>query len=127
VPIPWEADAPSYGFGPSDASWLPQPAAWAEYALDRQQGVPGSTWELYRSALALRRSYGLGGGTLVWPEPGRREPDVLAFRNGDLLVLTNFGATPAALPAGARVLLTSEPLDADGRVPGDVTVWAAVS
>ncbi|GAB3859556.1 hypothetical protein GCM10029963_60990 [Micromonospora andamanensis] len=25
VPIPWEADAPSYGFGPTDASWLPQP------------------------------------------------------------------------------------------------------
>ena len=41
VPIPWEADAPSYGFGPADASWLPQPAVWAEYALDRQRGVAG--------------------------------------------------------------------------------------
>ena len=38
VPIPWEADAPSYGFGPADASWLPQPPIWAEYALDRQRG-----------------------------------------------------------------------------------------
>ncbi|MBC7403188.1 MAG: glycoside hydrolase family 13 protein, partial [Microbacteriaceae bacterium] len=25
VPIPWEADAPSYGFGTSGKSWLPQP------------------------------------------------------------------------------------------------------
>ena len=52
VPIPWEADAPSYGFGPTDASWLPQPAVWAEYALDRQRGVPGSTYEMYRDGAA---------------------------------------------------------------------------
>ncbi|WP_030439760.1 glycoside hydrolase family 13 protein [Actinoplanes subtropicus] len=121
VPIPWEADAPSYGFGPSDRSWLPQPAVWAEYALDRQQGVPGSTWELYRAALASRRSHGLGSGTIAW----QQAPDhALAFRNGDVLVLTNFGAAPVDLPAGATVLLASEPLDADGRVPTDVTVWA---
>src|SRR4051812_29860409 len=124
VPIPWEADAPSYGFGPSDASWLPQPAAWAEYALDRQQGVPGSTWELYRAALAVRREFRLGTGTMAWEQPST--DDTLAFRNGDVLVLTNFGAEPVALPAGATVLLASEPLDADGRVPTDVTVWAAV-
>jgi alpha-glucosidase len=123
VPIPWEADAPSYGFGPSDASWLPQPASWAEYALDRQRDVPGSTWELYRAALELRRSHGLGSGTLAW-EPAVAD-DVLAFRVGDVLVLTNFGGSPVALPAGARVLLSSEPL-VDGQVPGDVTVWAAV-
>ncbi len=121
VPLPWEADAPSYGFGPSDASWLPQPATWAEYALDRQQGVAGSTWELYRSALALRREHGLGAGALVWADA---PADVLAFRNGDLLVCTNFGADPASLPVGARVLLSSEPLGDDGRVPADVTVWA---
>jgi alpha-glucosidase len=121
VPLPWEADAPSYGFGPSDASWLPQPAVWAEYALDRQQGVAGSTWELYRSALALRREHGLGAGPLAWQDA---PAGVLAFRTGDLLVLTNFGAEPAALPVGARVLLSSEPLAADGSVPTDVTVWA---
>jgi alpha-glucosidase len=122
VPIPWEADAPSYGFGPADASWLPQPPSWAEYALDRQRGVPGSTWELYRAALELRRTHALGRATLVWQET---PDDVLAFRSGDVLVLTNFGAEPVALPAGARVLLASEPVDADGRVPTDVTVWAA--
>ena len=123
VPIPWEADAPSYGFGPSDASWLPQPATWSEYALDRQRGVAGSTWELYRAALRLRRQHGLGAGAMAWQDA---PAGVLAFRNGDLLVLTNFGATPVALPAEARVLLSSEPLDAGGRVPGDVTVWAVL-
>jgi alpha-glucosidase len=121
VPIPWEADAPSYGFGPSDESWLPQPPEWAEYALDRQRGVSGSTYEMYRAALRLRREYGLGGNGLTWVEtPG----DVLAFRSGEVLVLTNFGSGPAELPVGARVLLSSEPLTGDGRVPTDVTVWA---
>ena len=41
VPIPWEADAPNYGFGPAGDPWLPQPAQWAELARDRQRGVPG--------------------------------------------------------------------------------------
>jgi alpha-glucosidase len=122
VPIPWEADAPSYGFGPADASWLPQPSVWSEYARDRQEGVPGSTYEMYRTALRLRREYRLGTGRLEWANP---EPDLLAFRNGELLVLTNFGDSPVELPVGRRVLLASEPLDADGRVPTDVTVWAA--
>jgi alpha-glucosidase len=121
VPIPWEADSPSYGFGPSDASWLPQPAVWAEYALDRQRGVPGSTYELYRSALRLRREHKLGSAGLVWVDT---PADVLAFRSGRLLVMTNFGDQPAELPVGTRVLLSSEPLDSDGRIPTDVTVWA---
>jgi alpha-glucosidase len=121
VPIPWEADAPSYGFGPSDASWLPQPAIWAEYALDRQRDVPGSTYELYRAALRLRREHGLGANEMTWLEtPG----EVLAFRSADVLVLTNFGEEPVALPDGSEVLLSSEPLTEDGRVPQDVTVWA---
>ncbi|MEV0733472.1 alpha-amylase family glycosyl hydrolase [Polymorphospora sp. NPDC050346] len=121
VPIPWEADAPSYGFGPTDASWLPQPALWAEYALDRQREVAGATYEMYRAALMLRREHGLGRGTLSWVDTA---DDVLAFRNGDLLVVTNFGADPVGLPAGTQPLLSSGPLDSDGGVPTDVTVWA---
>ncbi|SCF08886.1 alpha-glucosidase [Micromonospora mirobrigensis] len=119
VPIPWEADAPSYGFGPTDASWLPQPPSWAEYALDRQRGVPGSTYELYRTALRLRREHGLGRGTLRFLESG---DEVLSLTNAGITVLTNFGATPVPAPTG-ELLAASAPLDADGRVPTDVTVW----
>ncbi|MEU3456374.1 glycoside hydrolase family 13 protein [Micromonospora sp. NPDC006766] len=119
VPIPWEADAPSYGFGPTDASWLPQPPIWAEYALDRQRGVPGSTYELYRTALRLRRAHGLGRGTLRWLASG---DEVLTFTNGELTVLTNFGMEPVPLPPGAEVLASSAPLDG-ATVPTDVTVW----
>jgi alpha-glucosidase len=119
VPIPWEADAPSYGFGPTDASWLPQPPLWAEYALDRQRDVPGSTYELYRAALRLRREHGLGRGALRWLASG---DEVLHFRNGALGVLTNFGAASVPLPDGVAPLHASGPLD-DGLVPTDVTVW----
>ncbi|WP_422745834.1 alpha-amylase family glycosyl hydrolase [Micromonospora sp. WMMD754] len=119
VPIPWEADAPSYGFGPTDASWLPQPPMWAEYALDRQRGVPGSTYELYRTALRLRREHALARGPLRFLSSG---DEVLTFTNGDLTVLTNFGAAAVPLPAGASVLVSSAPLDGD-TVPTDVTVW----
>ncbi|WP_091293128.1 glycoside hydrolase family 13 protein [Micromonospora halophytica] len=119
VPLPWEADAPSYGFGPTDASWLPQPPSWAEYALDRQRDVPGSTYEMYRAALRLRREHGLARGPLAWLSTG---DEVLAFRNGGLTVLTNFGAAAVPAPTG-ELLCSSAPLDEDGRVPTDVTVW----
>ena len=41
VPIPWSADAPAYGFSPTGASWLPQPAEWATLARDAQVDGPG--------------------------------------------------------------------------------------
>jgi alpha-glucosidase len=122
VPLPWVADAPSYGFGPGPASWLPQPSAWAGYALDRQRGVAGSTYELYRSALSHRRRLGLGGGSLTWADLG---PDVLAFRNGATLVVANLGSSPVPLPEGAAVVVASSAVT-DG-VPPDTTVWVTTS
>jgi alpha-glucosidase len=128
VPIPWQADAPSYGFGPAGRSWLPQPPAWAGYALDQQRGVPGSTYEMYRTALRWRRELGLGDGELSWVITDSPD-DVLAFRNGNAVVLTNFGAEPVPLstvvPPGAKVLHASADLGDDGNVPTDVTVWLA--
>ncbi|PPL16609.1 glycoside hydrolase family 13 protein [Microterricola pindariensis] len=134
VPLPWEGDAPSYGFGPSDASWLPQPAEWATLARDRQSGVEGSTLELYKSALALRKQHALGAGTLEWLDAealgvdGSSAADVVAFRNGAVTVIGNTGSEPVALPEslGATVLLASGPLgSADGArlLPADTTVW----
>lgn len=122
VPVPWEADAPSYGFGPTSATWLPQPEVWRDLALDVQRGVPGSTYETYRAALAARRERRLGEGRLTWVEG--YPDDVLAFRNGDVLVLANTGATAVPLPDGVEVLVASEPLDVADQLPADVTVWA---
>jgi alpha-glucosidase len=119
VPIPWEAEAPNYGFGPDGDPWLPQPAQWRELARDRQRGVEGSTLSLYEQALGLRRSRDLGSGSLTWLD-GFGD-DILAFRNGDVVVVANLGAAPVPLPEG-EVLLASEALD--GRsLAGDTTAW----
>jgi alpha-glucosidase len=126
VPMPWVGDAPSLGFGPSDASWLPQPAVYADYAVDRQQDVADSTLEHYRTLLHQRRMLGLGTGSLTFVEG--YAADVLALTNGGdardrVLVVTNFGDTPVELPDGAEVVVGSGALD-EGRVPRDTTVWA---
>ncbi|GAA2073959.1 glycoside hydrolase family 13 protein [Pseudolysinimonas kribbensis] len=124
VPLPWIAGAPSQGFGPGEASWLPQPSTWAAYARDVQDGEPGSTLRLYRDALGLRREHELARQTLQWIACD--DPETLAFRVGRVTVLANLGTRPVAAPDGV-VLLASEALveGTDGaiRVPGDTTVW----
>ncbi len=70
---------------------------------------------------------GLGSGSLSFVEG--YAADVLALSNGAgsrerVLVVTNFGETPVALPEGAEVVVASGPLE-DGRVPQDTTVWAS--
>ena len=119
VPIPWEADHPSFGFGLTGESWLPQPEHWVDFARDVQRGVAGSTLELYRSSLRLRRSHTLGTGSLEWLD-GFGD-DVIAFANGEVTVISNLGPIEVALPAG-EILLAS--MDFSGRaLPQDTTVW----
>lgn len=124
VPIPWVAAAPAYGFSATGASWLPQPESFSRYAVDVQEGVAGSTLELYRTALRLRRDLGLGVGDLAWDETFG--PRVLAFRvagrDADVLVVANLGSAPVSLPDGARVVLASGSVD-DGQLGTDVTAW----
>lgn len=121
VPIPWETDAPAYGFSPSGASWLPQPAEWAELARSAQVGVEGSTLELYRLLLAERRARGLGAGTLEWIDG--YGPDAVAFRNGNVTVVANTGTASIPVPDGI-VIAASGPL-AGAELPADTTVWVA--
>jgi alpha-glucosidase len=118
VPIPWEPEGPSLGFG-SAAPWLPQPQQWSAIARSRQADDPSSTLLLYREALRLRRQFG-GDGTLRWIEKG---PQLLAFqRDSGMTCLVNFGPDDAALPAG-EVLLTSGPLTPGGLLPADTAAW----
>jgi alpha-glucosidase len=121
VPLPWRADAPAFGFNETGASWLPQPAVFAELAADVQEGDPASTLSLYRSALRLRHERGLGRTTLEWHDS---PATVLDADLGDLRMIVNTGSEPVALPEDARVLLASVP-DAvtDGRLAGDAAVW----
>ncbi|MFF7171938.1 glycoside hydrolase family 13 protein [Streptomyces pseudovenezuelae] len=118
VPLPWTRSGPSYGFG-AGGSWLPQPQWFAEYAVEAQDGVEGSTLELYRTALRLRRKL-LQGEELTWADAG--PAGVLDFaRHEGWRCVANLSGTAVPLPAG-EVLLTSSPLQ-DGLLGPDTTAW----
>ena len=127
VPMPWSKDEPSFGFGPSKETWLPQPSVYGDLAVDQQEGQPGSTLELYRELLTLRRTYQLASGSLQWVDAGA---DVLAFANAAEGRHTVYGATnfgpEISLPDDARVLVRSDndvtPTESR-QVGTDVTVW----
>jgi alpha-glucosidase len=126
VPIPWSGRTAPYGFGPAEGgpSWLPQPDSWADLSVEAQTGRAGSTLELYRAALALRREHpALGAGSEVtWLEA----PDgVLAFRRGTagsgFVCVANATSDPVALPRPGRPLLSSAPDPRDAEGPGTAT------
>jgi alpha-glucosidase len=118
VPLPWTAEGPSFGFGENGAH-LPQPEWFAKYAADVQDGVEGSTLELYRKALNLRTEL-QSDEELEWVP--NANPEVLHFRrpNGWHSV-TNFGTEAVELPAG-KVVVSSSGLE-DGKLPGATTAW----
>ena len=139
VPIPWEAGTPAYGFSPTGESWLPQPDDWDAYAVSSQRGDAGSTLELHRQALRLRREYGLGTASLADEPQLAGAGGVLALVSSDpagerpdVLLLTITGTEPVELPAGWSVVLSSAADAAAGSssgadgvvVPADTTVWA---
>ncbi|MFB7149805.1 alpha-amylase family glycosyl hydrolase [Streptomyces virginiae] len=134
VPIPWAGAEPPYGFGPA-GSWLPQPPEWAGLSVAAQTGDPHSTLELYRAALELRRAMpGLGApGAGPSPDPsGMRwlpSPDgVLLFTRPGFACTLNTRPEPVELPAPGRPVLSSAPVETDGRtvrLPPDSCTWWA--
>ncbi|MER6672261.1 glycoside hydrolase family 13 protein [Streptomyces sp. NPDC000983] len=119
VPLPWTSGGPSYGFGAGGA-WLPQPEWFAGLSAEAQDGVEGSTLEFYRRALRLRRKL-LEGEELTWDDDA---PDgVLRFARSDgWRCVANLSGAAVPLPPG-EVVLSSAPLEADGRLGPDTTVW----
>ncbi|MDW3180248.1 MAG: alpha-amylase family glycosyl hydrolase [Acidimicrobiia bacterium] len=118
VPIPWESDGPSFGFG-SGAPWLPQPASFAHLSAAAQANDPTSTLSLYRRATSVRREHlaTVDGFSLV--DLG---PDILAYERGSrVLVVANMGATAIPLPDGE--LLVSSALDQGDEIAPDSAVW----
>jgi alpha-glucosidase len=121
VPLPWRSDAPGLGFGPTGATWLPQPEAFADLAVDRQEGLVGSTLEFYREAIVQRARLGLGRGGVSWNRIG---PELIDLNNGPVRVLVNCGKMPLDLPVDPQVLLESEEgAVTNGRLRPDTAVW----
>ncbi|MFV0634879.1 alpha-amylase family glycosyl hydrolase, partial [Demequina sp.] len=117
VPLPWEADAPAFGFSPTGDAWLPQPAQWASLARDTQVSDPSSTLAMYTRALKARRTWGLATADLTWLET---PPGVLGLQVGALTVYANVDGEPYVLPDG-EVVESSAPVGAS--IPADTCVW----
>ena len=123
VPLPWQAGiGAANGFNATGKSWLPQPEIYAEYSRDRQAGVAGSTLELYKHALKLRKQLKLGEGSFEWVAEFVGEQS-LGFRNGDILVVHNFGHEPITLPEGQIIASSLEGMAAGHALVADQTVW----
>ncbi|MCD0179991.1 alpha-amylase family glycosyl hydrolase [Micrococcus luteus] len=155
IPMPWAADEPALGFstpadddgaGPAgDAParpWLPQPESYRALAADRQVGVEGSVFELYRRLIQIRGELDLGTGTFAWSEHHDPACGVLAFTvtsgggrhlgSGEpipartVLVMANLSTDPVDLPAGhSRALFSLEEAEAvqDGQLAHDAAAW----
>ncbi|MEU8131618.1 glycoside hydrolase family 13 protein [Micromonospora sp. NPDC049049] len=132
VPIPWDGELAPYGFGPagSELSWLPAPALWRALSVTAQTGVPGSTLELYRTALRIRHVHpalALDADGVTWQES---EPGVLAFsRSAGATVLTcvvNMSGAPVLIDGYGQPLVASDELTEQGSgrlLPIDAAVW----
>jgi len=123
VPLPWQAGVgAANGFNETGKSWLPQPQIYAAYSRDQQEGVVDSTLELYKHALKLRKQYSLGEGSFEWA-PQFTNANALAYRNGSMLVVHNFGDHAIQLPAGKIVASSLNGMTDGHALAGDQTVW----
>ena len=123
VPLPWEADAgAANGFNTTGKAWLPQPDIYAEYARDRQEGVAGSTLELYKKALQIRRNLRLGEGSFEWVDELTNE-QTLGYRNGSVIVVHNFGEASIAMPNGELLLRSAQGAPNSSVIEPHETVW----
>ena len=123
VPLPWEAGVgEANGFNTTGKSWLPQPANYRVFSRNLQEGVAGSTLELYKRLLKERRAFGLGGGAFRWADE-YQDKNTLAYINNDVLVLMNFGPEAVVLPAGEVLVTTQHDLTAERELEHDQVVW----
>ncbi|NNG37128.1 DUF3459 domain-containing protein [Nakamurella sp. DB0629] len=131
--MPWEGDAPPFGFTGSVAPQADRPTdgtdpavrmapdTFRDYVVEDQLDDQDSTLNLVRTAIELRATHpAFSGSEISWYGAPR---DCLAFRRdgGGLVCAVNAGDTPIELPPG-EVLLSSAPL-VDGMLPADATAW----
>ncbi|MEY4424444.1 MAG: hypothetical protein RJB56_71 [Actinomycetota bacterium] len=123
VPLPWVSKAnESNGFSSTGESWLPQPSSYARYARDLQDGVAGSTLEVYKRVLKVRKQFNLGAGNFKWA-PEFMDETTLAYINNGVLVLSNLAGDPVVIPAGEILATTQADLTIEGELEHDQTVW----
>ena len=115
VPLPWSKAGSSFGFGPG-GSHLPQPSWYGDFSVEVQEVDPGSTLNLYRKAIALRKEFE-NSEELSWID----SPEgTTVFRRGKWIVATNFSDKPVELPVGEVILSSSGD---ESQLAPNSTVW----
>ena len=123
VPLPWEANGgPSFGFNTTGKSWLPAPESFKRYARDAQEGVPGSTLELYKRLIKERKEFAMGSGEFRFA-PEYSSDSTLGYINNGVLVISNFGPDSVNIPAGKLLVTTQHDLNVEGVLEHDQTAW----
>jgi alpha-glucosidase len=120
VPVPWEGDAPPFGFSANLDTWLPIPPEWSALTVQKQLSDADSTLSFFRQAIELRRSRAeFGGPAVEWLDS---PADTLVFRLSTGLVCALNAGPRAMTPPAGEVLLASSAL-VDGKLPPDAAVW----
>jgi alpha-glucosidase len=123
VPLPWEANGgPSFGFNTTGKSWLPAPESFKRYARDVQEGVAGSTLELYKRLIKERKEFEMGSGEFRFA-PEYSSDSTLGYINNGVLVISNFGPDSVNVPAGKLLVTTQHDLTVEGVLEHDQTAW----
>ena len=119
VPLPWSPVGASFGFSKSGKSHLPQPKWFKDFAVEMQKGIKGTTLEMYKDALKLRKILQTEE-ELKWIPTSSAEVIHFARPNGWNCIM-NFNGKPYKMPKG-EILMVSGPLKS-GKIPANTTVW----
>ena len=123
VPLPWEANGgPSFGFNTTGKSWLPAPESFKRYARDAQEGIAGSTLELYKRLIKERKEFAMGSGEFRFA-PEYSSDSTLGYVNNGVLVISNFGPDSVNVPAGKLLVTTQHDLTVEGVQEHDQSAW----
>jgi alpha-glucosidase len=118
VPLPWTLTGPSFGFG-SGKAHLPQPLGFGALSMQVQSKIKGSTLDIYRTALKLRKKLQTTE-EFEWIKTG--DPQVLHFsRKNGWHCIMNFDGADFTLPKG-EILHSSSPLKGR-KLPKNTTAW----
>ena len=88
--------------------------------------MAGSTLELYKRLLKVRKELGLGAGDFRWAPEFENEGS-LAYVNKGVAVIANFGSDPVVLPKGEVLVTSQTDLTAEGYLETDQTAWIALA
>ncbi len=128
VPLPWH-DSPHGAFGFStnvevtpESSWLPQPADWGRFSAQEQEKSAGSMLNLYRNALAIRKSNAaLASLHFDWIQSSDKSL-VFSRSDGNTFICVVTFESGESVPPGYQIIMSSQDI-VSGQIPPNTTVW----